>query len=86
MTTTDLQNLPDVQRPCRQPSSRSTSQPTTPEPQGDVLDIKALAALLLVHRVTATMKAQAGEIPGRMVGNRWRFSRAAIMRWLETSA
>jgi excisionase family DNA binding protein len=55
-------------------------------PVSDVLDINALAALLLIHRVTATLKAQAGEIPGRQIGNRWRFSRKRIMAWLETSA
>jgi excisionase family DNA binding protein len=32
------------------------------------------------------LKAQAGEIPGRQVGNRWRLSRKRIMQWLETSA
>jgi hypothetical protein len=50
-------------------------EPTTTEPH-DVLDIKGLAALLLTHRVTTTLKAQAGEIP----------SRAVIMASLATSA
>ena len=65
--------------------SQTTTATPQPEPVSDVLDIKALAALLLINRVTATLKAQAGEIPGRQVGNRRRFSRAVIMKWLDTS-
>ena len=83
MNDTDLSTSPDMQRPCRQRYSEPMESPSTPTPQSDVLDIRALAALLMIHRVTATLKAQAGEIPGRQVGNRWRFSRKAIMQWLE---
>ena len=86
MENNDLNDSPDVQRPCRQRSSDSMSQPPTPEPQSDVLDVFAAAVLLLVHPVTVRLKAQSGEIPGRQVGNRWRFSRKRIMQWLETSA
>jgi len=64
------------------------SQPTTPQPEplDDVLDVAALAILLKIHAVTVRLKAAAGEIPGRQVGNRWRFNRAVIMAWLATSA
>jgi excisionase family DNA binding protein len=62
------------------------SKPSQPATDHDVLDINGLAALLMIHRVTCTLKAQAGEIPGRQIGNRWRFSRKRIMAWLETSA
>ena len=81
----DLNDSPDGQRSCRQPSSRFLSQPTPAEPQSDVLDVNAVAILLLVHPVTVRLKAQAGEIPGRQIGNRWRFSRTRIMQWLESS-
>jgi excisionase family DNA binding protein len=61
------------------------STPPQPAPLSDVLDVAALAVLLLCHPVTVRLKAQAGEIPGRQIGNRWRFSRKRIMQWLETS-
>ncbi len=88
MSNTNLKTNPDSQQLCRQRHSKSMNQTTTPQPEplNDVLDIAALALLLHIHRVTATLKAQAGEIPGRQIGNRWRFSRSKIMSWLETSA
>jgi excisionase family DNA binding protein len=86
MDNNDLNTLPEARRPCRQPSSKSMSQRITLEPQSDVLDVDAVAVLLLVHPVTVRLKAQAGDIPGRQIGNRWRFSRKRIMEWLETSA
>jgi excisionase family DNA binding protein len=70
--------------PANHPPSFINPTPTPPE--NDVLDINALAKLLHIHRVTCTLKAQAGEIPGRQIGNRWRFSRKKIMEWLETAA
>jgi excisionase family DNA binding protein len=55
-------------------------------PQTDVLDVNDMAALLHIHAVTVRLKAAAGEIPGRQIGNRWRFSRAVIMAWLASSS
>jgi len=55
--------------------------------QDDILDVRDLAALLRLHAVTIRLKAASGEIPGgRQIGNRWRFSRARIMAWLERAA
>jgi len=48
----------------------------------DVLDVLDLATLLRIHPVTVRLKAASGEIPGRQIGNRWRFSRQRIMDWL----
>lgn len=48
----------------------------------DVLDVSDLADLLRIHPVTVRLKAASGEIPGRQIGNRWRFSRKRIMEWL----
>ena len=62
------------------------STPTQTPPPSDVLDVKGAAVLLLINRVTVTEYAQAGTIPGRLIGNRWRFSRACLMHWLESSA
>jgi excisionase family DNA binding protein len=70
--------------PANHPPSFINPTPTPPE--NDVLDIKGAAALLLINRVTVTEYAISGTIPGRLIGNRWRFSRACLMRWLESSA
>lgn len=52
-------------------------------PLSDVLDVAELATILRIHPVTVRLKAASGEIPGRQIGNRWRFSRKRIMEWLE---
>jgi excisionase family DNA binding protein len=70
--------------PANRPPSNINS--TAASPLSDVLDIKGAAALLLINRVTVTEYAISGTIPGRLIGNRWRFSRACLMRWLESSA
>jgi len=46
------------------------------------MDAYEVAALLRLNPVTIRLKAAAGEIPGRQIGNRWRFSRARIEAWL----
>ena len=51
-------------------------------PLSDVLDAAELATILRIHPVTVRLKAASGEIPGRQIGNRWRFSRKRIMEWL----
>jgi excisionase family DNA binding protein len=51
----------------------------------DVLDVSDLATMLRIHPVTVRLKAASGEIPGRQIGNRWRFSRKRIMEWLADS-
>jgi excisionase family DNA binding protein len=52
----------------------------------DILDVAELAIMLRIHPVTVRLKAAAGEIPGRQIGNRWRFSRTCIMEWLSMAA
>ncbi len=48
----------------------------------DTLNVADLASMLRIHPVTVRLKAASGEIPGRQIGNRWRFSRARIEAWL----
>jgi excisionase family DNA binding protein len=48
----------------------------------DIITATELAAMLRMHPVTIRLKASSREIPGRQVGNRWRFSRKAITEWL----
>jgi excisionase family DNA binding protein len=48
----------------------------------EVLTLEQLATLLSVEVDTAKALAEAGEIPGRKLGEDWRFSREAVMSWL----
>jgi excisionase family DNA binding protein len=49
----------------------------------EVLTLEQLAQLLQTSDDTARVLAEAGELPGRLVGGEWRFSRQAILAWLE---
>lgn len=49
----------------------------------DILDVKEAAALLRVHSNTIYQLASVGQVPCRRVGRQYRFSRAALERWLE---
>ena len=53
--------------------------------QNDIMDASEVAALLRVNVVTVRLKAAAGVIPGRQIGNRWRFSRTRITQWMESA-
>lgn len=48
----------------------------------DVLTVEQAAELLQLSSKTLKRLAQAGRVPGRRVGNQWRFSRQALMDWL----
>ena len=48
----------------------------------DTLDAADLAVMLRIHPVTVRLHAAQGLIPGRQIGNLWRFSRARIEAWL----
>jgi excisionase family DNA binding protein len=52
------------------------------DPPADVLDVTALAVLLQAGEDDVRALAESGELPGRKVGGDWRFSRAAVLRWL----
>jgi excisionase family DNA binding protein len=51
----------------------------------DILNAAEVAALLRIHPVTVRLQAAAGVIPGRQIGNRWRFSRKRIIEWMQTN-
>ena len=51
------------------------------EPQ-EVLTLEQAAALLQVEPEVVTELAEAGELPGRKLGDDWRFPRAALLDWL----
>jgi excisionase family DNA binding protein len=52
----------------------------------DTLTVAELAVMLRIHPVTVRLHAAQGLIPGRQIGNRWRFSRARIEEWLAQAA
>ncbi len=47
-----------------------------------VLTLEEAAKFLQLHQDTVTRLALAGEIPGRKIGWKWRFSKAALERYL----
>jgi excisionase family DNA binding protein len=54
--------------------------PPDPPPASDpeIMTADEVAAYLRIHPRTVTDRARRGEIPGRRIGNLWRFSRKAI--------
>jgi excisionase family DNA binding protein len=48
----------------------------------EVLTAEQLAELLQVEVKTVRALAARGELPGRKLGNQWRFSRRAVLDWL----
>lgn len=52
-------------------------------PAGDVLTLKELATFLKLSDQHTRRLAEAGELPGRKLGDRWRFSRGAVLRHLD---
>ena len=54
--------------------------------QDEVLTAEEVGKILKLHAVTVRLKAAAGQIPGRQIGNRWRFSRTRLTQWLQETA
>lgn len=49
----------------------------------DVFTLDELAELLKLDPATVMVRVDAGELPGRRFGNHWRFSRRAVLAWLD---
>lgn len=64
------------------PTPSSASNAPTDD---DVIDAVEAGRILKVHPVTVRLKAAAGQIPGRQIGNRWRFSRTRLREWLQAA-
>src|SRR5215211_6744239 len=56
----------------------------TPSPPPEVLTAGQAAELLQVPEPELLALAKAGSLPGRRIGERWRFSRAALIEWLSS--
>ena len=48
-----------------------------------VLDLDEVAALLRLRPEQVAGRVGDGDLPGRRFGEEWRFSREAVMRWLD---
>lgn len=53
-----------------------------PHEKPEVLTLEQAAELLQVEPAQAEELAAAGELPGRKIGDDWRFSRTALLQWL----
>jgi excisionase family DNA binding protein len=53
-----------------------------PAQEPEVLTLEQLAELLSLDLESARALAETGELPGRKLGEEWRFSRRAILDWL----
>jgi excisionase family DNA binding protein len=54
----------------------------TPSPLPDVLTPAQAGELLQVDEAEVVTLAEAGTLPGRRIGEQWRFSRPALIEWL----
>jgi excisionase family DNA binding protein len=50
----------------------------------EVLTVRQVAQLLQVTEETVRRLANRRELPGRRVGGAWRFSRPALIKWIES--
>jgi excisionase family DNA binding protein len=48
----------------------------------EVLTLAEAADLLRIDEQTVTQMAEDGELPGRKLGDEWRFARSAVLTWL----
>jgi len=53
-----------------------------PHPAPEVLTLAQAAELLQLEPAAVAELAGAGELPGRRIGEEWRFARAAVLAWL----
>jgi excisionase family DNA binding protein len=58
---------------------RASWRPAEP---AEVMTLDEAAELLQVERAALERLAEDGELPGRRIGDDWRFSRAALLAWL----
>lgn len=49
----------------------------------EIMTITEAAAFLRLNPRTLYSLAQRGEIPAQKLGNRWRFSRSALLQWMK---
>lgn len=65
------------------PAAAATPAPNPPSSDDDVLDVGGVVRMLHVGRNKVYELVGRNEIPHRRLGKQIRFSRAAIVRWLD---
>ena len=66
----------------QEPSGRLGSYSFHPHDPPEVLNAEQAGHFLQLDEAVVTELAEAGKLPGRKLGNVWRFSRAAVVAWL----
>ena len=56
-----------------------------PEETPEILTLPEAASLLRIKEPTLKDAAERKQLPGRRIGDEWRFSRAALLSWLSES-
>jgi excisionase family DNA binding protein len=72
--------------PAKTGSRRRKTATAAPLRTPEVLDVRMAAALLTVSPDTVYELFARGELPGRKVGRKWITTKAAVLRWIESSA
>jgi excisionase family DNA binding protein len=67
-------------------TSKKKKSHTVPRKISEVLDVPTAAALLMVSRDTVYDLFGSGELPGRKVGRKWITTKAAVLRWIESTS
>jgi len=91
--------LPEIPYPAPPPHPQPFTVPAPPPAPGmgrmvyvpapeppEVLTIDQVAELLETDAQTIAAMAEKGELPGRKIGDQWRFRRAAVLDWLGGNA
>jgi excisionase family DNA binding protein len=85
---------PAAADPAGEPAGRRVTIETIHEPdtvvgrhafrpfEPDVLTLEEVAELLAVEPAAVELLARDGELPGRRIGEAWRFARSAVLAWL----
>lgn len=76
-------SLESAEQPCLRPVP---GPDPGDRPEGDqVLTLQELADLLKLGTDDVLARVATGDLPGRRFSNQWRFSRAAVLAWLDGS-
>jgi excisionase family DNA binding protein len=55
---------------------------STDKEQPTMMTVREVAAYLRMHEMTIYRMARQGQIPAYKVGNRWRFNKDRLLKWL----
>ncbi len=55
-----------------------------PHDPPEVMDVRQAAEFLQIDEAAIVELAESGELPGRKLGDSWRFARAGLVTWLST--